>query len=172
VISVAKNKTLMLKADVQQKYAPILGSVITANIRTIHDNQTYSLQDLNGKILSYGRNTNDGNYLIPVILQVDNPGNFISGSFVELFLKTMTNTQAVTVPNSALLEEQGNFFVFVQVNPELFEKREVRPGATDGLKTEILQGISHAERVITSGAVMVKLAQATGSLDAHSGHNH
>ena len=89
-----------------------------------------------------------------------------------LYLKTLTNTQALTIPNSALLEEQGTYFVFVQVNPELFEKREVKVGITDGLKTEILKGISQQERVVTKGAILVKLAQATGTLDAHSGHNH
>jgi len=172
VISVTKNKTLMLRADVQQKYAPILGSIVSANLRTVHDNRTYSLEELNGKILSYGRNTNDDNYLIPVSLQIDNTGNFIAGGFVDLFLKTITNSLALTVPNTALIEEQGNFFVFVQVHPELFEKREVKPGVTDGLKTEIVQGITKTDRIITRGAIFVKLAQATGTLDAHSGHNH
>ncbi|MHC1707868.1 MAG: efflux RND transporter periplasmic adaptor subunit [Bacteroidales bacterium] len=172
VISVTKNKTLMLKADVQQKYAPILGSVVSANIRTVQDNRTYSLEELNGKILSYGRNTNEGNYLIPVSLQIENRGNFISGGFVDLFLKTLTSTRALTVPNTALLEEQGNYFVFMQVHPELFEKKEVKPGATDGLKTEIVSGITKDDWIITTGAIFVKLAQATGTLDPHSGHTH
>jgi hypothetical protein len=60
----------------------------------------------------------------------------------------------------------------VQTNPELFEKREVKIGSTDGLRTEIKKGISIADRIVTKGAVLVKLAQASGALDAHSGHNH
>jgi RND family efflux transporter MFP subunit len=172
VVSVSKNKTLILKADVQQKYAPVLGSITAANIRTVNDNRTYTLQELNGKILSFGKSANEGNYLIPVSIRVDNPGNFIPGSYVELYLKTITNTEALTIPNSALMEDQGNYFVFVQVNPELFEKREVRPGSTDGLRTEIIRGLNSGERIITTGAILVKLAQATGTLDAHSGHVH
>ncbi|MFZ4707519.1 MAG: efflux transporter periplasmic adaptor subunit, partial [Bacteroidales bacterium] len=81
-------------------------------------------------------------------------------------------TQAVTVPNDALLEEQGNYFVYVQINPELFEKREVNPGATDGLRTELIKGVSANERIVSRGATLVKLTQATGTLDAHSGHVH
>ena len=95
----------------------------------------------------------------------------MAGSFVEVYLKSVTNNQALTIPNSALLEEQGNFFVFVQVNPELFEKREVFIGSTDGEKTEILKGIT-SERIVTRGVMLIKLAQATGTLDAHSGHVH
>jgi RND family efflux transporter MFP subunit len=170
--SVIKNKTLILKADVQQKYAPILGSVISANIRNVHENRTYSLGELNGKVLSYGRSANETNFLIPVSVQIENPGSFITGSFVELYLITLTNNQALTVPYNALIEEQGNFFVYVQVTPELFEKREVKTGTTDGVRVEITNGLESGERIITNGAILVRLAQATGTLDAHSGHNH
>jgi RND family efflux transporter MFP subunit len=172
IVSISQNKTLLLKAEVQQKFAPVLGMIHSANIHTLYDNQTYTLEELNGKVVSFGRNTNGDNYLIPISLQIDNKGGFVPGGFVELFLKTLTNTQALTVPNSALLEEQGNYFVFVQVHPELFEKREVKTGSSDGLKTEILKGLSQKERVVTKGAILVKLAQATGTLDAHSGHVH
>jgi multidrug efflux pump subunit AcrA (membrane-fusion protein) len=127
---------------------------------------------LNGKVLSVGKNTNQDNYLIPISLQIENKGNFIPGGFVEVYLKTLTNSNALTIPNSAILEEQGNFSVFVQITPELFEKREVKPGATDGLRTEILKGVNPGERVISVGAILVKLAQTTDSLDAHSGHVH
>jgi hypothetical protein len=48
----------------------------------------------------------------------------------------------------------------------------VKVGATDGIRSEITKGIKPLERVVTTGAILVKLAQATGTLDAHSGHNH
>jgi hypothetical protein len=85
---------------------------------------------------------------------------------------TVTNSEALTLPNSAIIEEQGNYFLFVQVTPELFEKREIKTGATDGIKTEIVKGITADERVVTKGAILIRLAQATGTLDAHSGHVH
>lgn len=172
IISVSQNKTLVLHAEVPQKYAPVLNAVRSANIRTITDNRTYTLEELNGKIVSFGKTANSDNYLIPVNLQIDNKGSFISGSFVEVYLKSITNTQAMVIPNPAILEEQGVFFVYVQVNPELFEKREVILAGTDGLNTEVISGITSKDRIVTRGAMMIKLAQATGTLDAHSGHNH
>ena len=51
-------------------------------------------------------------------------------------------------------------------------KREVKIGGTDGLNTEIISGITSKDRVVSKGAMMIKLAQATGTLDANSGHNH
>ncbi len=172
IVTVSQNKSLVLSADLPQKYAPVLANIISANIRNISDNKSYTFEQLNGKVLSYGKAANKDNFLIPVNIQIDNKGNFTAGSFVEVYLKTLTNTQALTVPNTSLLEEQGIFYVFVQVTPELFEKREVSTGKTDGISTEIIGGISASERIITRGAMLVKLAQATGTLDAHSGHVH
>ncbi|MBA4408647.1 MAG: efflux RND transporter periplasmic adaptor subunit [Bacteroidota bacterium] len=172
IVVVSQNKTLLLNAEVQQKYASMLGSITSANIRTLQDNQSYSLEQLKGKVLSFGKATNSDNYLIPVTLQIDNIGSFTAGGFVEVYLKTLTNTLALTVPTTSLLEDQGAFFVYVQVTPELFEKREVKIGATDGVRTEIRSGLNSNERVVTLGAILIKLAQATGTLDAHSGHVH
>ena len=171
ILVVTQNRKLLLTADVQQKYASKLDAIKFANIRA-HNNEVLTLEQLNGKILSYGKSTNDDNFLIPVNLEIDNNGNFVPGSFVELFLKTVTNKQATTIPNSALIEELGNYFVYIQITPELFEKREVKVGVSDGIKSEIVKGITKNDRIVTQGAILIKLAQSIGALDAHSGHVH
>ena len=66
----------------------------------------------------------------------------------------------------------GSYFVYRPINPEYFEKVQVRAGASDGRRTEILAGLEEGQRVVSRGAVIVKLAQAAGGLDAHSGHAH
>jgi RND family efflux transporter MFP subunit len=169
---VSQNKSLILSAEVPIKYAPILVNIKTATIRSMNDTRSYSLEELKGKILSYGKAANGVNYLIPVNVEIQNNGGFVTGSFVEMYLKTFSNNLALVIPTESLIEEQGSFFVWVQVHPELFEKRQVFVGGTDGIKTEIKQGISSNERIVTHGAMLIKLAQATGTLDAHSGHVH
>lgn len=172
LVTVSQNRTLTLTADLPMKYAAVLGSVQSANLRTPNDNRTYTFEELNGKVLAYGKSAGSGSFLVPITLQIDNTGNFIPGSFVEVYLKTLTNAEALTVPVSSLLEEQGSYFVWVQVTPELFEKREVSAGKTDGVQMEIVKGLRSDERIVTRGAMLIKLAQATGTLDAHSGHVH
>ncbi len=172
IVLISQNKSLLLRAEVQQKYAPFLHSIADVNIRTAEDNMTYTLKELNGKVLSVGKTTTPDNYLIPLTLEIDNLRGFVPGSFVELYLKTITDNHALIIPNSAILEDQGTFFVFVQVTPELFEKREIKTGATDGSHTEVIRGLSDEERIVTKGAILIRLAQATGTLDAHSGHVH
>jgi len=170
--TVSQNHSLMLNAYVQPQYSKILSSLNSAHLKTLNDNKSYTFEELNGKVLSYGKSVNDNNFLIPVYLQIDNKADFIQGSMVEIYLKTMTNSQALTIPNSALLEEQGIYFVFVQETPELFEKRQVITGVTDGINTEIISGLNVGERIVTQGAMLIKLAQAAGALDPHSGHVH
>lgn len=172
LISIVQNKNLFLKADIQQKYISALPFVTTANIRTSHDHKTYTLEELNGEIISFGKNVSDDNYMIPVTLKIENRDGIVPGSFVEVFLKTETNSKALTISNSALIEEQSNFFVLVQLTPESFEKREVKVGNTDGIKTEILSGISVKDRIIIRGAILVKLAGVSNSIDPHAGHVH
>ncbi|MFY9152482.1 MAG: efflux RND transporter periplasmic adaptor subunit [Prolixibacteraceae bacterium] len=172
ILSVAKNQTLLIQADVQQKYAVALTSLQSAIIREPNSGKRFTLEELNGKIQAIGRSANNNNYMIPVSLQIKNSGVFIPGSFVEIFLKTNSGTNSLTVPNTAIMEEQGNFFVFVQITPELFEKCMVQTGATDGVRTVIKSGILPAKRIVSKGAVLVKLAQTSGALDAHSGHVH
>ena len=170
--AVAQNRSLTVRADVQPKYYPWLSQIATANFRSINGKQTYSLEDLKGKVLSYGKATGETDALVPVLFQIDNPQEFIPGAFVETYIKTRSGTMAVTVPNAALTEEMGNCFVYVQLTPECFEKRAVSTGATDGQRTEITAGLDGSERIVAKGAIFVKLAQASGKLDAHSGHHH
>jgi RND family efflux transporter MFP subunit len=172
VLVVSQNRDLFIKAELQPRYFDWLSHIISANIRILNSNHVYSLEELGGRILSYGKTADINNPLIPVTFQVNNKTGLLPGSFVELFIKTQTSAQAVTVPNEAIIEEMGACFVFVQLIPELFEKRAVKTGVTDGVCIEITEGITAGERVVSKGAIFVKLAQASGTLDAHAGHVH
>jgi len=172
VLIVSQNRDLFLKAELQPRFFDLLGNITSANIRTLNSNRIYTLEELGGRVLSYGKTADINNPLIPVTFQVNNRAGLLAGSFVELFIKTQTNAQALTIPNEAIIEEMGNYFVFVQLTPEFFEKRPIKKGVTDGKRTEITEGITAGERVVSKGAILVKLAQAAGALDAHAGHVH
>ncbi|MFV0590761.1 MAG: efflux RND transporter periplasmic adaptor subunit [Draconibacterium sp.] len=169
---VTRNRGYMLHAEIQPKYRECMNRYSDAVIRTMGSNLTYDLKDLNGELIATGNSTGEGNFMIPVHLKTDDSADLIPGDFVELYIKMSSEENKLAVPNSALLEEQGYFFVYVQLTPELFEKREVKTGANDGLSTEIKSGLSANERIVTQGAMFIKLSQATGALDPHAGHVH
>lgn len=172
IASVSQNKNLTIRAEIQSKYYPLLSRIASANFRMPDSKEVYSLEALNGKVLSYGKSTDGNSPLIPVTFQINNTIDLLPGAFVETYLRTQSEQPVLTVANGALIEEMGNYFVYVQLTPELFEKREVVIGTTDGVRTEIISGLKVDERVVSRGAILVKLAQASGKLDAHSGHHH
>ncbi|WP_163714545.1 efflux RND transporter periplasmic adaptor subunit [Mangrovibacterium lignilyticum] len=162
---------VQLVAGVQQKYSALLSKI--SSVAFYCSNPGWrNLDELNGKLLSVGKRAQDNNFLLPVYFEADNSGEFIPGSYVELNMTTASEKEEVVVPVSALVEQQGNFFVFVQLNPELFEKRQVVPGSSNGYETAIAKGLNADERIVTKGAVMLKLASASSTLDPHAGHVH
>ena len=171
LLVVSQNRDLLIRAELQPRYYGVLGTITTATIKVMHSDLTYTLEELNGKIVTYGRSADLTNPLIPVLFQVENNAGLLPGSFVEMFIQLQEGREAITVPNEALIEEMGAYFLYVQVTPELFEKRAVLIGKSDGRSTEIREGLSVGERVVSRGAIMVKLSQSTGQLDAH-GHGH
>lgn len=168
IATVSQNRRLRLKADVSERYYGKISQIRDANFMTSYGEKAYSLKELGGKLLSYGRSSGDG-YYIPVIFEFDNKGDIVPGSFVDIFLKTNASSKAITVPVEAVVEEQGVKYVFIQIDEEGFMKREVRLGQSDGKRFLVESGLGEGEVVVVSGAMKVKLASVTA---APAGHNH
>ena len=168
--TISKNKKLLLRADVSQRYFSKLAAITAANFKTTDSEQVFNTRQLNGRVLSFGKTAEANSPFVPFTFEIDNVGNFIPGSVVEVFLQA-SSQPALVVPVTALLEEQGVFYVYVQTEGESFQKREVKIGAADGLRVQILSGIAEGERVVTKGAYQIKLSTASGTLPAH-GHEH
>lgn len=169
---IANNTDLLLSADIAPKYYADLKNITQVYINASHLDIAINMNELNGQVISIGQSTNAQNYLLPVSFQIENNGTFFPGQIVELAIETDRGLSGITVPNTSLLEEQGAFFVLVQITPELFEKRLIRIGASNGVQTAVISGLKSHERIITKGALMVKLSQASSTLDPHAGHVH
>lgn len=169
--TISKNKKLILQANASQKYFNKLSSITGANFKTPENKDVYNTQELNGKVISYGKSASANSPFIPVTFEIDNPGNLISGSVAEVYLKSFPIADALVVSVSSLIEEQGVFFVYVQTAGESFQKREIKIGGSDGVNVQLLSGVSEGERVVTKGAYQIKLSTASGTLPAH-GHEH
>jgi RND family efflux transporter MFP subunit len=169
--TLTKNQGLILKADVSLKDADKINSIQEANFTIIQSKQSYNTKELNGKLLAVGKTTAGISPFIPVHFQIDGKPGMLPGSFAEVFLKTIPINDALVIPVSALVEEQGIFYVYVQTEGESFQKRELKLGANDGQKVQVISGVSEGERVVTKGGYQIKLSQASGALPAH-GHEH
>lgn len=168
---ISMNAKLILQVSVSQKYFSKLPTIESANFIPVGSEQVFNTEMLNGEVISFGKSTSTNSAFLPITFQIDNIGDLIPGSAAEVFLKSSPIQNALVIPASALMEEQGNFFVYVQLGGESFQKREIKIGASDGEKLQVISGIEEDERVVTKGAYQIKLSSASGELPAH-GHEH
>jgi cobalt-zinc-cadmium efflux system membrane fusion protein len=64
--------------------------------------------------------------------------------------------QVLTVPSRAIQQIDGEPTLFVRTGDESFERRAVRLGAATEEWTEVTSGVESGDRVVTTGAVMLK----------------
>lgn len=169
--TISQNSRLVLRAEVSEKYYQYLPAVQSANFRTPYDDKVYKLSDLHGRMLSFGKASDANSFYIPVTFEFDNKGAIIPGSFVEIYLLTSPMEEVLSVPVSSLIEEQDVYSVFIRLDEEGYQKREVKLGANNGSEVQILSGLKPGETVVTQGAYQIKLASASNAIPAHT-HNH
>ena len=159
-----------LVAELPMRYAAQLQKISTVNVETAQGD-VYNMSDY-GAVPVVGNVANRCN-MLPVTVSCTALPGVVAGSIVTLYLSSRDeDTHHVAVPRTALVEEMGNMFVFVQNNPVSFEKRSVRVGATDGRYVQLLSGVAPGERVVSKGGVILKLSQGAAALDPHAGHVH
>lgn len=178
IATITQDRRLQLKVDVPECAYKDMKNINGANFRTTGDDKVYRLADINGRLVSYSRTLPEGSAYLPATFEMDNVGAIVPGSFVEVFLLLKVRKNVISVPTSALTEEQGTHYIYIKEeghkhNDEgVFEKREVKIGQTDGLRTEIISGLKEGEAVVSKGAYQVKLAAASAVIPEGHSHNH
>ena len=168
---VSQDRRLQLRAEVSEQYYAQLTKVSAAYFRPSYTDRLYKTTEMNGRLVAYGRAAVEGaSHYLPVTFEFDNVGDIIPGTYAEVYLLTTPEEGVVSVPVSALTEEQGLYYVYVQVCAEEYMKRAVQLGRRNGERVEILHGLQHGERVVTQGAYQVKLASVTTAIP--HGHAH
>lgn len=168
--TISANRNLALRADVPQRYLGEKTSVTTANFTTPYDGKTHDLSKLGGRLIGSGRTVTAGSPTLPVRFEFQNRGDLTPGSVVEVYLKGAPRENVLTVPASALTEEQGAHYVYVRTSPGHYMKRPVKTGATDGARIEIVSGLKPGEEVVSDGAYYVRLAGMSTAIP--QGHSH
>ena len=65
----------------------------------------------------------------------------------------------VIIPSAAVLEHEGKKIVYVLLSGDEFERREVTLGDESGGKVAVLAGLKAGERVVTQGALQLKMQE-------------
>ncbi len=168
--TVSQNRRLLLRAEVSQRYMGRLSNIRSANFTLPYSDRVWSLDELGGKLLSVSRSVVPQTPLIPVTFEFDNNGQAMPGSYVDVRLLGVEEDNVLSIPVTAISEQQGLYYVYVQIDEEGYVRREVKLGADDGLRIRVLAGLEPGERVVVHGAVNLKMAAASGAIP--HGHEH
>lgn len=169
--TVATDRRLLLRAELSERDRDFIPRINGAVIRSGSGDNAIPLEASDVKVLSTNAATNAQSHFIPVYLEFNNPGGLGSGNVVEVWLTGNPRDGVLTVPRRAIIEDGGLKFVFVEEEKGIFHKHEVTTGATDGNRVEILSGLPEGEKVVTSGALRIKLAGMASSIPGHTHHH-
>ena len=171
IIKVSNQNQVLIEAYINQSDFQLVEGIFDAHFKLPSENQTITLDQLNGTVKQTNVKVNSGSSKIPVLFTASNNDLLFPGMYLEAFIMTDPNENALIVPLSAIIEEQGQYFVFVQSGGESFLKRQIQLANNDGLNVEIISGLQKGERIVTRGAYQIKLAAMAGDLPLH-GHTH
>ena len=124
------------------------------------------------RLVAVGRVLHPAARTVPIIYELrDTDRRLAIGQAVSLRIFASEASKAVTVPESAIVDDAGQPVVFVQVGGEDFERRRVQLGNREAGHVQIAGDVAPGERVVIRGAPFIRLAALAPQVPAH-GHTH
>jgi RND family efflux transporter MFP subunit len=175
VCTILNTETVLIEAQLPESDLARLGPSYRATYETPAAPGTFvSLLSAagTGRLVALGATVDAKTRTVPLVYEVPNPdGHLRIGMALTVYVETAHVAEALTVPLSALVEEDGRSIAFVQVSGETFHKRDLTLGVQDGAFVQVRAGLSAGERVVTRGAYAIRLASVSTTIPAH-GHAH
>ncbi|MCR4436096.1 MAG: efflux RND transporter periplasmic adaptor subunit [Clostridiales bacterium] len=141
LLTIADTSTLKLKGTVAQEIMPLLKTGEEMNVFIdIYPNQVFA-----GKIESIGPMAVSTGEYFPIEISIKNPGNLKAGLSAHASVN-LTGDQGVVVPASAVVQNNGQSYVFVIKNNTAL-KRTVTLGLKNDKEIEVLKGLDAGEQV-------------------------
>lgn len=109
---------------------------------------------------------------VTCLLEVDTQVSKLPlGSVVEAEVLLANAREGIVVPSAAIVDDAGVPTVFVQLDGETFERREVSVIAREGDHL-LIDGLRVDERLVTFGGAAIRRASLVSSGGANHGHVH
>jgi cobalt-zinc-cadmium efflux system membrane fusion protein len=129
-----------------------------ARVRVLSDPK----QVFTGKVTLIDPNLDPLNRTVKVWIQLANPQGLLKPNmFARASVILRRNGAALTIPNSAIIEANGEKFVFVR-DGEKYNRVEISVGAKDDEYSEITDGLVPGDEVVTQGNRQIYTMWLTG----------
>jgi cobalt-zinc-cadmium efflux system membrane fusion protein len=113
-----------------------------------------------GRVTYVGSMLDPATRTTPVRVVTANPHGFLKkDQFVDVVIRDKATHDALVVPTSAILYDSENLpFVYVEAGPGKFGQRQVTLGLVQNGDTEVTQGLTEADRVVSQGSLFLQFA--------------
>lgn len=168
LFTIVDASVVWLRVNVPAAQAPNVSRSSGVEFQVEGSPRTYAAR----RVISVGSVIDSLSRTVPVLLEVANPdGSLKVGANARVAVRTGRRERGVTIPASAVLDEDGRPIAYVQPEGESFEKRELLVAGRESGRVLVRGGLKAGERVVTGAAYQVRLASLSTSVPAH-GHEH
>lgn len=173
IATVAAPGEQTVRIDLPQRYYAQAPSFTDATLILPYTEGSVQLSEHGGKRISGTPVASQGAAAyVPVFFSAGNTPGLVAGTTFTAYLLGAPRHDIVSVPNTAISEQQGDYFVYEQLDDECYAKRRVDIGATDGQRTEIKGGIAPGTKIVGKGVTTVRLAETGSNIPEGHTHNH
>ena len=156
ILEISNLDTVWVEAPIFERDLSRLAGNVSATFTT----PAYPDQEFKGVVLDIGAVVDEQTRASKVIFQLPNGGRALRlGMQANVRLDAGEQVTAMLIPKEAVLEHEGKKIVYVLLSGEEFERREVVVGDELGNKVAVLSGLTKGERVVTQGALQLKLQE-------------
>lgn len=144
--------------------------LVRANGKASFTTTAFPDREFHGTLVDVGEIIEEEKRAAHAIFSVPNPGRALRvGMQASVRLDAGESVTAMMVPREAVLDNEGKKIVYVLLSGEEFERREVKLGDEYGERIAVLEGLKAGERVVTQGALQLKLQELNpASAGAHT----
>lgn len=151
----ADTSTLWITAEIRENDWPAVtletGQSLTVNVPALGD------AALTARVEFIGREVSPDTNAIPIVAVIDNAdGRLRPGLFVRVSVPVGVKPNVITVSDRAVLQHDGQKFVFVAEGDNQFRRVDVETGDEGDGRVEIVSGLNEGDRVVTHGAFLLK----------------
>jgi cobalt-zinc-cadmium efflux system membrane fusion protein len=156
--TVGDNSKVWVWADLYERDIPVVtkgrsGSRLSASVSV----KAYPGEEFAGSVDLVTQAMEESSRTVKVRVEVDNKaGRLLSGMFAGVSIFLPGTEEALAVPQTALLEDEGRSFAFVRYKGEYFVRRPVVVGRKWAGWVEIEEGLLPDQQVVADGSFLLK----------------
>jgi len=111
-----------------------------------------------GRMAAIGDVIDPMTHTMKVRVVLANPGFLLKPEMYGTLSVVRSTSEAILIPDSAVVREGMSAYVFVKKADNQFEKRDVTPGRSAGDQVMIKTGLKTGESVVSEGALLLRAA--------------